>query len=334
MTRTARALLLAAGAAVLAMLVVRTGPATIAALLRGVGWGFVVVSALYATHLAVRAGALWRSLPTPTLRYRDVLAVRLAGEAVEMLTFTGPFLAEPAKGFLLKRRGLDSADAYGAVAIEYLLYTLTSAWIAAGALSTLSSRHLIPGVLRGPIIGIVVGIGVFTAGCALTAMTGIGLIAPIVRVLGRLVGGASVTAIARLEAIERVLVDFMHRRPARLAEVVLTELAAHGLLAAEVWVVLRSLGLPVALSDPLLVEGGVKFISVAFFFVPGQLGASEGVYSWLVRTLGFSAAAGLTLALVRRVRALIVAALGLAVLAMMKRRDASSPESPERTARR
>ena len=92
--RIARAVLLAAGAGVLIVLVRRVGAATIASLLRQVGWAFVVVSALYFTHVCVRAAALWRV--TGALRYRDVLRIRLYGEAVEMLTFTGPFLAEPA----------------------------------------------------------------------------------------------------------------------------------------------------------------------------------------------------------------------------------------------
>jgi uncharacterized membrane protein YbhN (UPF0104 family) len=112
-----------------------------------------------------------------------------------------------------------------------------------------------------------------------------------------------------------VLVGFMHNRPTRLAEVLTIEAGAHALLALEIWVVVRTLGSHLTPADPFIVEGSVKFISIAFFFIPGQLGASEGVYALLFGAIGLPAATGLTMALVRRIRALIVAGAALAVLA-------------------
>jgi hypothetical protein len=317
MSRIARALLLAAGAIVLAVLVARVGPTLIINLLRRVGWAFLTVSLLYTAHLALRSAALWRSLPAPALRFIDVFQIRLAGEAVEMLTFTGPFLAEPTKGYLLTRRGATGPDAFGAVAIEYLLYTLVSAWLAAGALTLLLVRHALSASLRGPIIGLVVAIALFTAGFLTAAITGVGLIVPAVRAAGGLVGRRRADhAVATIEPVERVLVTFMHARPGRLAEVIVLEAFVHMLLALEVATVMRALALPFGWLDPFIVEGGVKFISVVFFFIPGQIGASESVYTILFQALGFPAAAGLTLALVRRLRALVVAAAGTVALSL------------------
>jgi Lysylphosphatidylglycerol synthase TM region len=320
MVRLLRTLLLVGGAAVLVVLVARVGPAVILDMLRRVGWGFAVATLLYSAHLAVRAAALWRSLPVRSLTYSSVLQVRVAGEAVETLTFTGPFLAEPAKGWLLAERGADGADAFGAVAIEYLLYTLVSAWLATAALSVLLTRGALPGAMRGPVIGIIAGMGVFTAGVAVAAVTGVGLLVPVIRRAGAIVGRQrAAVAVARIDPVERVLIDFMHRRPARLTEVILIEAAGHALLALEIAVVLGALAVPFRVSDPLIIEGGTKFISVAFFFIPGQMGASEGIYALLFRAAGFTGAAGLTMALVRRVRALMVAATGVAVLALARR---------------
>lgn len=317
MSRLARALLLAAGAIVLAVLVTRVGPWLIFNLLRRVGWGFLTVSALYTGHLALRSAALWRSLPSSTLRFVDVFQIRLAGEAVEMLTFTGPFLAEPTKGYLLTRRGATGADAFGAVAIEYLLYTLVSAWLAAMALTFLLVRHALSPSLRAPTIGLVVAIVVFTAGFVVAAVTGIGLIVPVVRGLAPIMGRQRAErAVEAIAPVERVLVTFMHARPRRLAEVIVLEGVVHTLLALEVATVLHALGLPFGWLDPFIVEGGVKFISIVFFFIPGQIGASESVYTLLFQSLGFPAAAGLTLALVRRVRALLVAAGGTVALSL------------------
>jgi hypothetical protein len=184
-------------------------------------------------------------------------------------------------------------------------------------LSILLSRQLLPHAFTAPIIGIIAGMGAFTMGCAWASASGVGLIAATIRRLG------ARHLASRVDPIERVLVSFMRTHTRRMYGVLAIEAAAQALLAAEVWVVFAALGLPLAPVDPLLVEGGVKFISVAFFFIPGQVGASEGVYSLLVSALGFPAAAGLTLALVRRVRGVIVAGVGVAVLAFVERQSAS-----------
>lgn len=102
-------------------------------------------------------------------------------------------------------------------------------------------------------------------------------------------------------------------RPA-FQEVLAIETIAHALLVLEVWVLLAALGLSFSWSAPLIVEGGVKFIAIAFAFIPGQFGASESVYVLIAGAVGLPVAAGLTLALVRRVRGLFLAAGGLLVL--------------------
>jgi hypothetical protein len=74
----------------------------------------------------------------------------------------------------------------------------------------------------------------------------------------------------------------------------------------EVWIVFRALGAHVTLVDAFVFEGAVKFIDVAFFFVPGQLGAHEGLYSVIAAGMGVPPAAGLTLSLARRIRGVFV----------------------------
>jgi lysylphosphatidylglycerol synthase-like protein len=304
MPRLLRLAVLAAGAVVLVWLVRQVGAAVVLDLIRRVGWSFAIVSAMYFAHIAVRAAALWRAVET--LPYSDVLRVRLSGEAIEMLTFTGPFLAEPAKGWLLTKRGLTGAYAYGGIAIEYLLYTLSSAWLAAAALSMLLSSGRLPAALRQPVLGMIAGIAIVTIGCGAAAVTGVGLIAPALRALGM------PRFAERIVPAERVLVSFMHERPRGLIDVIAIEAAGQLLLVAEIVIVIRALGFPSSILQAVLVEGAVKFISIAFFFVPGQLGASETVYTLLFQWLGFPAGVGLTMALVRRVRGLAVAGLALA----------------------
>ena len=64
-------------------------------------------------------------------------------------------------------------------------------------------------------------------------------------------------------------------------------------------------------------EGGVKFIAIAFAFIPGQFGALEGTYALVFAAIGLPAAVGLTVALVRRMRGLLVASVGVVMLAFL-----------------
>ena len=72
---------------------------------QGIKRGYVtdMIAATYAVYQSLRAAALSASMTGSTpLPWREALWVRLSGEAVQFLTFTGPFLAEPAKAPLGK----------------------------------------------------------------------------------------------------------------------------------------------------------------------------------------------------------------------------------------
>lgn len=333
MSKAIRIVLLAAGAIVFVAIVRRIGTAEIAGLLRRAGWAVAIVSAIYAVHVGVRAFALWRCIAsgpgtevcgacveTPrAIAFREVLKIRFAGEGIEMLTFTGPFLAEPAKAWLLNREGLRAADALGAVAIEYVLYTMMSAWMAAASLVLLLQQHALPAAMRRPLLAVVAGIAAITAGFLYAAISGRGLLVPTGRaILGVVAPRRAGAIVERVADVEQVLLAFIHRRPARLMALLAIEAAGHALLASEVWVVMRAIAEPVTVLATVAFEGGVKFISVVFFFIPGQVGAQEGVYALLAQAIGRTAAAGLTLALVRRIRALLVAGVGVGVLSTMR----------------
>ena len=87
----------------------------------------------------------------------------------------------------------------------------------------------------------------------------------------------------------------------------------HVLAVAEVWLVLRLLpgGANIALVDAFLMESAGRFVTIAFKFVPYRLGIDEIGSGAVAQVLGLSAANGVTLALVRRLRIIVLNALGL-----------------------
>jgi hypothetical protein len=300
------------------VLVVRhIGPGTIAGLVRQVGWSFWLITLLYAAHTALRGVALWQTLPPGAIPLLDVIGIRFGAEGVEMLTLTGPFLAEPAKAWLLHRRGIETPAAFGAVAAEYLLYNLTAAWMGSVALGILLSRGALLRGLNAPAEGLLAGVAALTIGCAITAVTGRGLIASSVQAIARRVAPRRAdAAVARVRRVEGVLVAVLHDDPRRLAAMLAVELAGHLLLAIEIMVTLDALGLHAGPGPALIIEGAVKWIGALFFFVPGQIGVSEGIYAILLPAVGLPAAAGVTIALVRRARALIVGGVGFLFFAV------------------
>jgi hypothetical protein len=319
--RAGHAALIALGLTALVLIIRQIGPGTIAGMIRQIGWWFWAITLIYAAHTALRGVALWQTLPVGALPLLEVVGIRLGAEGVEMLTLTGPFLAEPAKAWLLHRRGIDGAGAFGAVAAEYLLYNLTAAWMGAGALAILLSKGALPGALIVPAKGLLAAVAALTIGCVIAGITGRGLVAPAVGAIARRVAPRHAAAVAaHVIPAEGVLVSVLHDDPRGLAALLAVELAGHALLALEILVTLGALGLHAGPGSAFVIEGAVKWIGALFFFVPGQVGVSEGIYAVLLPAMGLPAAAGVTIALVRRARALAVGGVGFLLFAAPSRK--------------
>jgi len=117
--------------------------------------------------------------------------------------------------------------------------------------------------------------------------------------------------IKTLDANMRLL--FKHS-PAKLIMALMLHVLSRFLGAAEVLVIIKALGLHVDLIKVLFISAFVVLINTAFFIIPGQWGAAEGANVLAAITVGYPAAAGLSLGLVRRARKLLFAALTLVIV--------------------
>lgn len=319
MSTRARLLLVTLGLALMAALVIRVGVGTMASMIAQVGWAFPAIVGLYVIHSVFRALALWVALGVHAVPIVDVLRIRFSGEAVEALTYTGPLLAEPAKGMLLTSRGVPTVNAFAAVSLEYLLYSVTSAAFGAVAAWMLLRLESLPPGLHGAAVTLMIAMIAFIVLTFAAGISGLGLIAPGLRFINRLLHHERVTAaIESVMEVEMILVAFLHTRPWRVALAVVFELASHALLMSDVWVVLHALGFHPTLREPLIIEGSTKLVAFVFFFVPAQLGATEGGYALVFPMLGLPVAAGLTLSLLRRIRSMCIAGIGLAAGSTMR----------------
>lgn len=76
--------------------------------------------------------------------------------------------------------------------------------------------------------------------------------------------------------MEDSLLAFLHDRPRQLVATLALEAAAQVFLVLELLVFLHALNLVAPLSDTFMIEGSMKFIGLAFAFVPLQVGVAEG----------------------------------------------------------
>ena len=303
------------GCGLLAYLLFRLGPRDILALLLRIGWNFPLILAIYGAYTLLRASTLSRCIAAEkhSSDYWDLVRIRLRGEAVQYLTFTGPFLAEPAKALLLRNRGLRATQAFAATISEYLIYTFTSAAMALAGLIYLLDNFNVPraGVIAAWIVIWIAG--AFLTASAVAIATRFYLIGTIINAARSLPGIGRFIRIDKqaLRDTEDLLFEVLRARPGRFLVILALELVAQALLVTELFVLLRAIGENAPLSRPFLIESATKFIGVAFFFIPGQAGAAEAVYALIFKALGLSATAGFSLALARRLRSVVIAAAGL-----------------------
>ncbi|MGB9893134.1 MAG: lysylphosphatidylglycerol synthase domain-containing protein [Candidatus Saccharicenans sp.] len=121
--------------------------------------------------------------------------------------------------------------------------------------------------------------------------------------------------IRTLDANMRML--FNHS-PLKLIAALTLHLISRLLGALEVLVIIMALGLPVDLIKVLFISAFVVVINTAFFIIPGQWGAAEGANLLAAVTVGYPAAAGLSIGLVRRARKLFFAALTILIVLLGK----------------
>jgi len=316
-----RRVLLLAGLALLAWLVRRIGGGEILALAGRLGWALPAVVALFAAHQLARAVALHACIVGPLRpRYRDVLLVRLSGEGLQSLTAGGAAVGEPFKAWLLTERGLSGPAGLAATLAEFLAYKFVSAVTMIAALAYLLAVVPLPAALLvGARVMIVVGI-LFLATAAVVIPRRIYLIGAVVS------GLAGLPLVRRwpydpawTRRMEDLLLEVLRERPRRFAAVITLEALAHVLVVAELWWLLARFALPSPLFHAWLIDGATKPMGGIFFFVPGQVGTNEAVLAAVFTALALPAAAGVVVALVRRLRSALVAAAGLAGLWWIER---------------
>jgi putative ABC transport system permease protein len=313
-----QALAFALGLALLIYVIRRVGIQPIFDALGRIGLGFFLILAINGVRHVFRTLAMSLSI-APEHRdfdFRHAFAVRLGGEAISFLTFTGPLLGEATKLALLRRR-VPLAHGVPALVVDNLLYNLSvGVFILSGACVMLASYDL-PRVVEYALLIIAVSALLGLLAGAFATHKRVMLLTWIIDRMGRFGIHPKVLTSKRdqIYSLESKVYDFYTHRPGTFFSMIAINLFAHASSVAEVYVTLRMLGFVASVQASYVIESLTKVINFVFGFVPGTIGVYEGGTEIVLQTLGYAAATGVTLALVRKAAIVFWTAIGLVILA-------------------
>jgi len=125
---------------------------------------------------------------------------------------------------------------------------------------------------------------------------------------------------ALIHSVEEILLDFYHRTPKAFWASLLLNLACHAAAIVEVYLIVWLMGTKLTLFGALAIEALTKLVNIAGTFNPGNIGTYEGGTMLIAKMFGLTAAAGLTLAFARRLRALFWTGVGILCLIILSNR--------------
>jgi lysylphosphatidylglycerol synthase-like protein len=302
------------GVILFAWFVRQVGPGEIWSGLGQVGWGFAAIIALAGLRFAMRAAAWARCLEPPhALPFRTAFTAVVVGDAIGNLTPLGLFASEPAKAAFVRDR-VPLGPSLTALAIENIFYTLSAAaMIGASTMALLVSFTLPPAIWRASAISLVA----IAVGFVVTALLLWRRPVLVRRTLSLVVPSTSrlQDRIDQLHELESQIYTFVVRRRRVLVPLVGAEVMFHVLGVLEVhltwWLIL---GAPPPLLTSFIFEGANRLVQVLFKFVPLRTGVDELTTGNLTQMLGFGAALGTTMAIVRKIRTIVWVLVGTSLL--------------------
>jgi putative ABC transport system permease protein len=305
------------GAVLLGVVINRVGVGPIGEALRQVGYNFFLLLAITGSRHLSRSVSMRAAVPREHRLFTlwEAFTTRLAGETISFLTFTGPVLGEATKAALLKRR-VPLAEGVQALVVDNLLYNLSVAlFVSGGALMMLATYDL-PAAAQYPLVviagGMALVVALIVAAVVSSRMPFTGTVDLLIR------AGFQRRRLrakrGKVESVEGAVYDFYKRRPRAFFTMLACDFLSHATTVFEVFLVLGWLGFEPTAQVAYIIDSLTKVINLVFGFVPATIGVYEGGTGFILHTLGYAAATGVTLGLVRKAGMIVWASVGLLML--------------------
>ena len=310
------------GVGLLGWLIARTGASNIVAQVKAIGWRMVLILALGGVSHLVRTWA-WR------LTFRSAIhnistartfALRLISEAIGNFGIAGQVVGDGMRISLLGP-SVPVSDRISSVALDRGLYMVSAA--AVSAIGMLLSVLLLPlpGIWRRYALIFTGGMAAFLVLALASLWRQWRILSPAARVASRLPWAREwvTKKVSLVESVEENLLGFHSRAPKAFWGATALYVSSQLFAVAEVYLLLRFMGVQISIAGSFVLEAFTKLISVVGALNPGNIGTYEGGNLLLARLIGVTASAGLTLALCRRARTLFWAGIGAVCLVVLSR---------------
>jgi hypothetical protein len=327
-------ILTAGGVLLFVYFVKRAGITEIAAGIRRLGSGFLLILLISGSRHVVRSLAWMLCLEPPhRLRFRDALRARLMGDAIgNILPLGSLFVAEPAKPALIRDR-VPLIEGFSSLLIENVFYSLSVViFVSAGMLALLLSFSLTKGLRLASLMTVAIIAVVIVMGVLLVRRQ-VRFISGAATLLHR--RGLNPKWVDKSRGVEDRVYGFYQRNGSRFVPILLLEACFHLAGVIEIYVSLYFISQqPPTLFTAFILESVNRVITMAFKFVPLRLGVDEAGTGKVSKVLQYSEAAGVTLAIVRKGRDLFWAAVGMLLLvhrgwSLRAAADEADPKVPE-----
>jgi phosphatidylglycerophosphate synthase len=301
------------GLLLLAYLVRRVGPSRLLEGIASVGWGLVLVIALAGLSHVVRAWA-WRLTLLDAghrVAFGRMFALRLASEAAGQIGVFGQVFGDTWRVARLGVR-VPLEARITSVALDRMLFTLSSTVVT--FVGIVSVIFLLPLPAKFALYAKIFGLVLVAIVCLVVVAVHRrwAVISGPAGALGSLgkIGRWLESKRETIRSVENSLLDFFHHSPTAFREAFTLYMVGQAAAVMEVYLILRLMGYHAGFTSALAIEGLTKLVNVIGMINPGNAGTYEGGNMLLARLAGVGATAGLTLGLIRRVRALFWAAAG------------------------
>lgn len=300
---------LAAGIAIVVLLIAWRGVAEIKAILAAGGWALSWLGAYYLLPIFL-ATCSWRWLFSSSSAPRFVHLARAAwvGLSVNWLLPVAQVGGEIVKARLIVQSGTPIEAAGASVVVDKTIQAGTQLAYCLFGLAALAMFTNKQGFFL-PTFGVVTlfALGIF----GFYQVQRAGMFAFLAKMARRLREGFNSQALTiGAEELDRSIRN-IYQRGKRLSVAIGWRLGFRIAMAGEIWIALALMGYPVSFLEAVIIESLAHSIRSAAFAVPGGVGVQEGGFMLVGVALGISPDVSLALSLARRFRELLVGLPGL-----------------------
>src|SRR5208283_1010833 len=317
-----RFLAAAFGTGLLAYLIWRIGPSTLAQDVSRLGWGLALVIALGGVAHVVKAWA-WRFTlvgEEHKVSFLRLLQLRLVSEAVGQLGVFGQAFGEGIRVSALSAE-IPAACRISSVTLDRGLFIATGALVMLTGIITAPLALSLSHALQRYVVLFGFTLIALLLLMALAVQKRWPILSGPARAAGRLRYFRSwlESKESIIKSVESRLFEFHRDTPRAFWASLVLNLACHGLAVLEVYLTLYLMGVKISLLGALIFEALTKLVNVVGFFNPGNIGTYEGGNVLIAKMFRLSSGTGLVLGLARRSRAIFWAAVGAVCLIMLSR---------------